>query len=207
MSEITGIISLRLRLTSPAAAPFFHGVEKWRGGKEVRGQRAEVRGQENRTAEQPLRSASAATEQPGGRMGHFVANGSGGVQELLDPMENRLRIPKPALPNDDYAPAQAAEPADMFFVVGNIPCEFIHPKLPVALGSGGIFAPLVAVPEATVDEYHGPVPRQNNVRLARQVLDVKPETVACAVQQAADLPLRAGVCGPYLRHVPASFSF
>jgi hypothetical protein len=140
-------------------------------------------------------------------MGHFVANGSGGVQELLDPMENRLRIPKPALPNDDYAPAQAAEPADMFFVVGNIPCEFIHPKLPVALGSGGIFAPLVAVPEATVDEYHGPVPRQNNVRLARQVLDVKPETVACAVQQAADLPLRAGVCGPYLRHVPASFSF
>jgi hypothetical protein len=140
-------------------------------------------------------------------MGHFVANGSGGVQGLFDPMENRLRIPKPALPNDDYAPAQAAEPADMFFVVGNIPCEFIHPKLPVALGSGGILAPLVAVPEATVDEYHGPVPRQNNVRLARQVLDVKPETVACAVQQAADLPLRAGVCGPYLRHVPASFSF
>ena len=46
------------------------------GGK--RGQRAESRGQENRTAEQPLRSASAATEQPGGRMGHFVANGGEG---------------------------------------------------------------------------------------------------------------------------------
>ena len=75
MSEITGIISLRLRLTSPASAPFFHGVEKWGAGKEVREQRSEVR--KNRTAEQPLRSASAATEQPGGRMGHFVANGGG----------------------------------------------------------------------------------------------------------------------------------
>ncbi len=47
MSEITGIISLRLRLTSPASAPFFRPIfprcGKWGAGKEVREQRAEVR--------------------------------------------------------------------------------------------------------------------------------------------------------------------
>lgn len=73
---------------------------------------------------------------------------------------------QPAFPDDDHPPAQAAEAADVPAVVGHVPREFFGPKLPVGLGGGGALATLVPVPETAVDEDHGPVARQDDVRLA-----------------------------------------
>lgn len=71
-----------------------------------------------------------------------------------------------AFPYDDHPPAQAAEAADVPAVVGHVPREFFGPVLLVALGGGGALASRVPVPEAAVDEDHGPVARQDDVRLA-----------------------------------------
>lgn len=46
------------------------------------------------------------------------------------------------------------------------------------------------VPEATVDQDSSSVPRQDDVRAARQVLAVKPITQAGRVQGSADAQLR-----------------
>ena len=107
-------------------------------------------------------------------------------------------VPELAFPDDPHAPAQTAEAPDVLLVVRDVPRELLRPELPVALGGGGLLAPLVPVPEATVDEDHGLVFRQNEVRLAGEVRSVEPETVPRAVQQATNLPLRAGVLAPDL---------
>lgn len=84
----------------------------------------------------------------------------------------------------------------MLLVVCNISREFLRPVLPVALGGGCDLASFVPVPETAMDENHGPVFRQDDVRLAGEGGHVKPEAVSRAVQKAADFTLRAGVLAP-----------
>ena len=112
-----------------------------------------------------------------------------------------------AFPDDQDLPAHAAQPADMLPVVRHVPRKFVRPELPVALRGGGALAALVPVPEAAMHEHHRPVPRQHDVGLTGEVLHVEPEPVPRAVQQTADLPLRAGVLAPDLRHYSATCSY
>ena len=109
-----------------------------------------------------------------------------------------------AFPDDQDLPAPAAQPADMLPVVRHVPGKFVRPELPVALGGGGALAALVPVPEAAMHEHHRAMPGQHDIRLAGEVRSLEPEAVASAVQQAADLTLRAGILAPDLRHVPAA---
>lgn len=116
-------------------------------------------------------------------------------------------MPKLAFPDNDHAPAQTTEPASVLSVVRDVPHKFVRPDVLVGLGGARPFASHVPVPETPVDENHGTVSGQNNVRLAGQVSHMEPEAVAGAVQQAADGPLRAGVLAPNLRHVAAALGF
>ena len=70
----------------------------------------------------------------------------------------------------------------------------------------GLASP-VPVPEAAVDEYHGLVLRQHNIRPPRQLLSVKPEPIPHAVQQAPDHLFRCRVFAANARHVPGAASF
>ena len=53
-------------------------------------------------------------------------------------------------------------------------------------------------------EDHGPVFGQHDVRLARQVFAVKPESVAERVKESAHPHLRLRVAAPDRRHVAAA---
>ena len=137
-------------------------------------------------------------------------NPSGGLEggeEALEAGEDAGGVAELAFPDDGHVPAAAAEAAQVLAVVRDIPREFLRPEFPVGLGGGGDFTVLVPVPETAVDEDDGAVFGQDDVGLAGEVLHLEPEAVAGAVQQTADLPLRAGVLAPDLRHVPAALGF
>ena len=94
----------------------------------------------------------------GGGIGNGIA-GTRRREEFLDPGEDAFGVPELAFPDREHAPAQAAELAPMFPVVGDIAGEFIRPEFPVALGGAGRFANRMPMPEAAVDENDGAVAR------------------------------------------------
>lgn len=57
-----------------------------------------------------------------------------------------------AFPNRDAVPSHVGQFRLLFFVALLVPLYFLFPKILVRLGQVAVFAPLVAVPEATVDE-------------------------------------------------------
>mgnify|MGYP007051637610 CR=1 FL=1 len=61
------------------------------------------------------------------------------------------------------------------------------------------------VPEASVDENYGSMPRKRDVGPPRQIGPMKPETVAQPMKCTANGHLGTGVPGAYARHVRASF--
>lgn len=101
-------------------------------------------------------------------------------------------------------PAELAEFAGVFFVVGDVTLKLFVPEGFVRFRGGGVFAAFVPVPETAVDKDHCFVFRQDDVRLAGQFLDVFPEAVARAVQHRADKNFRLRVFSPDSRHVPAA---
>lgn len=100
------------------------------------------------------------------------------------------------LPNDHHLPTKFFEFFTHLFVSCDVFFELGIPELCSAFGCVGVFAALVAMPEAAVDEDHGFVLRQYDVRLAWQIFFVKTETVAHSMQQRPDNHFRFGVAVP-----------
>lgn len=62
----------------------------------------------------------------------------------------------------------------------------------------------MAVPDAAMDKDHGAGLWHDNVRASRQILPVKTEAIAHAVQQCTNLLFRLGILVPYPAHVPGA---
>ena len=107
-------------------------------------------------------------------------------------------------PDGDDFPAEVFEFSLILPVIGNVALKFFVPEGFVGFGRSGVFAAFVSVPEAAVDKDHRPVFRQDDVRLAREAVDILPEAVACAVQHRADKHLGLRVLSFDLRHVPTA---
>ena len=52
-------------------------------------------------------------------------------------------------------PAEAAELAGMFFIVGDVTLKFFAPEVDVALGGGGVFTSFVPMPIASIHKDDG----------------------------------------------------
>jgi hypothetical protein len=85
----------------------------------------------------------------------------------------------------------------------HVPIEFRKPELRSGLGYHGIPAVEMAMPETAVHKYHGSVPRENDVRTARQVSTPEREPKAEPVEQRPDPALGSGIFSPDSAHVPA----
>lgn len=112
-----------------------------------------------------------------------------------------------AFPYGDDLPAEFAQGAGVFFVVGDVGGEFILPEGDIGGRRGGVFAAFMPVPEAAVNKDDRSVFRKNNVRFAGERFDVFPEAVSRAVQHGAENDFRPGVPVTDSRHVPASLFF
>lgn len=107
-----------------------------------------------------------------------------------------------ALPDDCNPPAMLGEPAFRAAVHFQITPDLLPPELRSCLRPFEQMAPM-AVPEAAVDEDHGPVLRQADVRLARKVA-VQPVAEAPRVKSLADHQFRPGVLAADAGHHPAA---
>jgi len=65
----------------------------------------------------------------------------------------------------------------------------------------------MSVPKASVNEYDSIVPRQNDVRFARQILSMKPEAKPMREQEASHQNFGFGVLASYVRHTLAALFF
>lgn len=108
-----------------------------------------------------------------------------------------------AFPDDEDTPFGIAKRRDMFCIVLMVGPDLLLPEcLPG-------FWPLeemevVPVPGAAVYKYDRVEATQNKIRLARKILDVKPESKPRRMQTAADLEFRLRVFAPDTGHHPAA---
>lgn len=61
------------------------------------------------------------------------------------------------------------------------------------------------MPEAAVNEHHGPVPGEDDIRRARQILATETKTIAHRMQERTDELFRPGIPAFDARHDGASF--
>src|SRR3546814_5631382 len=82
---------------------------------------------------------------------------------------------KLACPDDNDFPPLRLEQFPGPTIAGYVSIELLDPESRVAFRRGGNLAAGMTMPEAPVDEHHRPVSREDNVRLPRKVLAMKPE--------------------------------
>lgn len=98
-----------------------------------------------------------------------------------------------AFPDDNDAPAQAAEGFFIATIPGNVLSEFPGPEVNSGLGSVGVRAFKMSVPETSVHEDHGAMPRKHKIRAARQIFAMEAESEAQSMGDATDGDFWSGV--------------
>jgi hypothetical protein len=83
-----------------------------------------------------------------------------------------------AFPNHKSFPNKSMELTHHDLVALHVLVEFAIPKLHFRLGGVSVLALGMSVPEATVNEDHGAIARQNNVGFPRKVATVEAESIA-----------------------------
>lgn len=121
------------------------------------------------------------------------------LPRLLDNHCNILAA-QSALPDGCDPPAHVSQRLGCFLVSLDIAGKLVGPEPRIAGRRGCESAIGVPVPEAAMHENHSAVLAQHKVRLAWQVLGVKPETEAEGMDGAAQAHLGPGVPRPDATH-------
>ena len=103
-------------------------------------------------------------------------------------------------PNDDGVPPHLSQLGTTLQVALLIACDFLCPKLRIALGHHEVSASLVPMPEASVYEYHRAVLAHHDIGRARQPLHVHPVAESPAMEVSPHRHLRLGVAAVYAGH-------
>ena len=97
-----------------------------------------------------------------------------------------------ALPDNDDIPPLGFQLSPNILVSFLIPCHFSHPKLRIGLGDSEILAPLVSVPETTVDEDDSAVLWEDDVGRTRQVSIIHLISESLAPECVTEFQFRLG---------------
>lgn len=104
--------------------------------------------------------------------------------DLMEQLTDR-RSPCHALPDDENPPSELEELFDRCLIPSYVFVNLLLPEVGVRLGKPKICASFMPVPEATIDEDHGPMLRQNDIRAAREIAPMQPEPEASSMQATA----------------------
>ena len=105
-----------------------------------------------------------------------------------------------AIPDNESCPACMFERRENPLVSSSIFQELGFPELRPRLRQHCIPTPRMPMPEATMDEYANPQPRQHDIRFPRQILAMQPVTIAVSVQKPAHQHFRFCVLPLDARH-------
>lgn len=109
-----------------------------------------------------------------------------------------------ALPDDPHAPSRRLQRFDFCPVAHYVPADFLAPERLACLRRFEKVA-IVTVPEAAIYKYGDTIPRKDNIRLTRQVLAMKAETIPPRVEATPDNHLRLGILAADTSHHLAAF--
>lgn len=109
-------------------------------------------------------------------------------EEGRQPLAKPIWVPSLALPHHQYAPSGATQSPHDGSVAFHITTEFGEPVRAIRLWLPRSSWASVLVPVAPVDEHHRAEPRERQVRRARQIAPVQPESVAERMCDRADDP-------------------
>lgn len=105
-----------------------------------------------------------------------------------------------AFPDHSNAPTRRQQRLSSLQVALHIGFKLTNPEFAVARWRAGDPAPFMPVPVTAMHKQHRAMFRKNQVRLASQPRDVKPETKARPVQRTAHLHFGPGIPAPDARH-------
>jgi len=124
------------------------------------------------------------------------------LKQMLQLVYQLVGLSQLASPNNDDLPAQLFQFAPVFLVIGGVAGKFLLPELFVCGGRGGVFAALVPVPEASMNEDDGFVFRQDDVGFSGEIFHMQSEPVSGPVQHGPDDHFRLGVLASDPAHIP-----
>ena len=107
---------------------------------------------------------------------------------------------KIAFPYGYDLPAHCLQRLDGQFVTPDVVMDLSLPELSVGLGTRGIAAADVPMPETAVDEDASVILRKHNIRTARQLLHMDAVTESGSVEILTHKYLGPRVLGPDMRH-------
>jgi hypothetical protein len=105
-----------------------------------------------------------------------------------------------ALPDNSDAPTRRQQRLSRLPVALHIGFKLANPEFAVCRWRAGNPASFMPMPVAAMHKQHGAVFWKNEVRLACQPRNMKPETEACTVQSTPHLHFRPGIPAPDTRH-------
>lgn len=125
----------------------------------------------------------------------MMQRGFQSVERLLKNLWFQLAFPK------CYGmPPQVPELNASFEITFLVFQNFILPKLGVCFGYYKVFAILMTVPEAPIDEDSGSVFLENNIGRSREILDIEPVSESTGKQKSSHKKFWLGVLAFYALH-------
>jgi hypothetical protein len=112
-----------------------------------------------------------------------------------------------AFPDDEYLPSLLLQRAPHPRIARRIGLELARPEFGARLRCRCELTALVPMPKASMNKDDRRVSAKYDVGTSRKIAAMQPESVTCAVQQRAHLPLRSGVAPADPRHDLRSFGF
>jgi len=132
-----------------------------------------------------------------GRRGTSISNV---VDKLPEPFFGG--VPEFALPHDQDSPSRRAQHGFLACIAFRIGVEFQLPAFSIVCRICCIFASLVSVPEATVNENGNPVSWQDKVGRARQLARMKAVAESLRMQVFSNRDFRPSILGTDTLHHP-----
>lgn len=109
-----------------------------------------------------------------------------------------------ALPNDGNPPIHGKEQIGMALISHHIRFKLLSPKLLVTFGSGGVAAPFVSMPKASMNKHCRPVLWKHQIGRAWQLCHMEPITEASRKKRRTEAAFRPSIFTSNARHHAAT---
>jgi hypothetical protein len=103
-----------------------------------------------------------------------------------------------------HLPPVRTQPPPIPFIALHVRSPLLRPERLIRRGRGFAIFAAMNMPEAAVNEQHRFYPREDEIRLARQILHVQPVAKSHAMQQSPDAHFRLRISSVDARHVQAA---
>lgn len=126
------------------------------------------------------------------------------AKKFLDRFRHSARVLQFAFPDDKGCPAQLLQTFPIGFIANLIALQLCYPIFWTRTGYPAFGTAGMLMPEASVHQYDFTSARKNNVRLARQVAPVDPETISETVNEPPEDKLGFRILAANAAHVRAA---